>query len=104
MAAGPASPSMAHTGRRACYGPAHCGWPASAAGHLSPIGAAAWPAIRAPWWDRHLIPLPHARLALVYGEPITVPRGAELDPDLCLRVTESLAVAEARAWEIVRGK
>ena len=66
------------------------------------IGAAARPAVRAPWWDRHLVPSPHARVAMVYGEPITIARGADFDDDLCARVTAALAAAEARAWEIVR--
>lgn len=66
------------------------------------IGAAARPGIRAPWWDRHLVPPPHARLALVYGESITIPRGMELDPDLCARVTAALNTAEDRAEELVR--
>jgi lysophospholipid acyltransferase (LPLAT)-like uncharacterized protein len=70
---------------------------------LIAIGAAAGPAFRAPWWDNHLIPLPHSRIALVYGEPITVERGTEIDFELCSRVTNSLDVAEKRAWELVGG-
>ena len=66
------------------------------------IGAAARPAIRAPWWDRHLVPPPHARLALVYGEPIVIERAADLNEDLCARVTESLNAAEKQAWELLR--
>jgi lysophospholipid acyltransferase (LPLAT)-like uncharacterized protein len=65
------------------------------------VGAAARPAIRAPWWDRHLVPLPRCRLALVYGEPITIARGAELDQNLYSLVTDSLSAAESRAWELV---
>jgi lysophospholipid acyltransferase (LPLAT)-like uncharacterized protein len=68
------------------------------------IGAAARPAIRAPWWDRHLVPLPHARVAMVYGEPITVARGADFDQDFCAQITDALTAAEDRAWEIVRRK
>jgi len=66
------------------------------------VGAAAWPAIRAPWWDRHLVPLPYSRLALVYGAPITVERDTAIDPDLCSVVADSLGAAERRAWELVR--
>jgi lysophospholipid acyltransferase (LPLAT)-like uncharacterized protein len=65
------------------------------------IGAAARPGFRAPRWDRHLVPLPHARLVLVYGEPIVIERGSELNEDLCTRITESLNAAEKRAWELV---
>jgi lysophospholipid acyltransferase (LPLAT)-like uncharacterized protein len=68
---------------------------------LVAVGAAARPAFRAPWWDRHLVPLPHSRVALVYGKPILVERGSDLDEDLCARVNESLNEAERRAWEIV---
>jgi lysophospholipid acyltransferase (LPLAT)-like uncharacterized protein len=68
------------------------------------IGAAARPAIRAPWWDRHLVPLPHSQLALVYGKPIVVERGAEIDGELCSLVTDSLSAAENRAWELVRAR
>jgi lysophospholipid acyltransferase (LPLAT)-like uncharacterized protein len=68
------------------------------------IGAAARPAIRAPWWDRHLVPLPHARLALVYGDPIIVERNADIDQDLCCLVTDTLCAAEQRARELVAGR
>lgn len=66
------------------------------------IGAAARPALRAPWWDRHLVPLPHSRLALVYGKPITIDRDVELNEDVCALVADSLRAAEDRAWELVR--
>ncbi len=65
------------------------------------IGAAARPVMRAPWWDRHLIPPPRARIALVYGEPIVIARGAEIDAALCLRVAAALDAAEERAWALV---
>lgn len=70
---------------------------------LVAVAAAARPAVRALWWDRQLIPLPHSRLALVYGDPITIERGADLNDGLCARVTDSLSSAEDRAWELVRG-
>lgn len=65
------------------------------------IGVAARPAIRAPWWDRHLIPPPHSRIALVYGQPMTIERGAEIDENLCSAVTDALRQAEDRAWSLV---
>jgi lysophospholipid acyltransferase (LPLAT)-like uncharacterized protein len=68
------------------------------------IGAAATPAFRAPWWDHHLVPVPHAHLALVYGTPIIIERGTELNEDVCARVTAELNAAESRAWELVRGR
>jgi lysophospholipid acyltransferase (LPLAT)-like uncharacterized protein len=69
---------------------------------LVAIGAAARPAVRAPWWDHHLIPLPHAKIALVYGKPIVIERSREIDQELCCTVTDSLNAAEARAWDLVR--
>lgn len=35
-----------------------------------PVGCAASPALRAPRWDRHLVPLPGARVLTVMGAPI----------------------------------
>jgi len=69
---------------------------------LVAIGAAARPAVRAPWWDRHLIPLPHAKIALVYGKPVMIERPCEIDRELCCTVADSLNAAEARAWDLVR--
>jgi lysophospholipid acyltransferase (LPLAT)-like uncharacterized protein len=66
------------------------------------IGAAARPALRARWWDHHLIPSPHARIGLVYGEPIMIERGTEIDEALTARVTMALQDAEARAWALVK--
>ena len=66
------------------------------------IGAAARPALHAPWWDHHIIPPPHARIALVYGEPITIARGAEIDAALCLEVAAALETAEDRAWALLK--
>jgi lysophospholipid acyltransferase (LPLAT)-like uncharacterized protein len=65
------------------------------------IGAAASPAIHAPWWDNHLVPFPHSRVALVYGPPITIDRTTEIDQALCCRVTDAFRVAEGRAWALV---
>ena len=66
------------------------------------VAAAATPAIRAPWWDRHLVPPPHAHLALVYGDPFIIERGADLNEDLCTLITTSLNRAEERAWELLK--
>jgi hypothetical protein len=38
-------------------------------------------------------------VSLVYGEPMTVERGTELDGALCSRVTHALESAERRACE-----
>ena len=68
------------------------------------IGAATRPAIRYPRWDRHLIPLPGAPIALVYGEPIFIDRRAEIDDALLAQVADALDVAERRAWAILASR
>jgi len=65
------------------------------------IGSAARPAVRLPRWDRHLIPLRGAQIAIVYGEPIMVDRRAEIDEALRSRVAGALDAAEQRAWAIL---
>lgn len=44
---------------------------------LVPIGIAAAPHHRFGSWDRTLLPLPFARVRIVFGEPVQVPRDAE---------------------------
>lgn len=53
-------------------------------------------------WDAQVVPLPFCRVAFVYGEPMRVPRHADLDAaasELKQRIDE----VEARAAEIVHG-
>lgn len=52
---------------------------------LVPLGIAAEPCLRLPTWDRYMIPLPFARVAIVAGEPIDVP------PHLTKEQAEALA-------------
>ncbi len=68
------------------------------------IGAATRPAVRHPRWDRHLIPLPGAQVALVYGEPIVVDRDTEIDDALRARVADALNAAERRALSILASR
>jgi lysophospholipid acyltransferase (LPLAT)-like uncharacterized protein len=65
------------------------------------MGYAARPAIRAPRWDRHLVPLPGARIAVVYGEAIVIDRRTEIDEALRARVSDAVDAAERRAWAIL---
>jgi lysophospholipid acyltransferase (LPLAT)-like uncharacterized protein len=65
------------------------------------MGYAARPAIRAPRWDRHLVPLPGARIAVVYGEAIVIDRRTEIDEALRTRVSDAVDAAERRAWAIL---
>jgi len=86
-------------------GPRHSGsagvaWLARATGYpILPLGMAAEPAWRMRSWDGFTIPKWRARTALVYGQPIFVPREAD---DVELRTAaadmhHSLMSAEARA-------
>jgi hypothetical protein len=44
---------------------------------LVPIGIAAAPARRLGSWDRALVPLPFARVRLLYGAALEIPRSAD---------------------------
>jgi lysophospholipid acyltransferase (LPLAT)-like uncharacterized protein len=43
---------------------------ASAGVPIMPVGCAASPSFRYPRWDRHLVPLPGARIVAAFGRPI----------------------------------
>lgn len=68
---------------------------------LMAVGIAARPAIRFPRWDQHLIPLPGARLAIVFGKPIRLERNQELDEPFLESIKDLLNAASRRAWEIL---
>lgn len=77
-------------------------WVARLSGRpLVVMGYAARPAFRAPRWDRQLVPLPGARIAVVFGEPIIIERRAEIDGALRSHVSNAVNVAEQRAWAIL---
>jgi lysophospholipid acyltransferase (LPLAT)-like uncharacterized protein len=65
------------------------------------VGAAAKPCLHLPWWDSHVVPFPHSKVGLVYGEPILIPRGTDIDPSLCAGVSTALDAVERRAQELV---
>jgi lysophospholipid acyltransferase (LPLAT)-like uncharacterized protein len=66
-------------------GPAHVAKPGAVAlaratgGDLVPIGVAAAPAWRFGSWDRSLLPRPFARVRIVFGPTLHVPRDADAD-------------------------
>jgi lysophospholipid acyltransferase (LPLAT)-like uncharacterized protein len=68
---------------------------------LVPMGYAVRPAVRLPRWDRLLVPLPNARIAVVCGAPIHIERHAAIDDELRARVVGALDHAERRAWAIL---
>lgn len=71
-------------------------------GQILPITASARPAlILRKAWDRSLLPLPFARIEVVYGEPIPVPEklSASESEALCKLIEERMAQLQARADE-----
>jgi len=69
---------------------------------LLPVGAFASLKYTIPRWDRYLVPLPFARIAVVVGEPISVAPQADLGA-VCERLASALNRAEARAEALCRG-
>lgn len=61
---------------------------------IIPVGAAADRARFFGSWDRFLIPLPFARVRIVYGEPLHVPRDADTE--------QAVAEVESRMGEVMR--
>jgi lysophospholipid acyltransferase (LPLAT)-like uncharacterized protein len=77
-------------------------WMSRATGHaILPLGLAAEPAWRLRSWDRFTIPRPGARVALVYGEPMRVPRDADEAAQLAAteELRERMLECERRASE-----
>jgi lysophospholipid acyltransferase (LPLAT)-like uncharacterized protein len=65
------------------------------------MGYAAKPAFRAPRWDRHLVPLPGARIAVVYGDPLIIGKRTEIDDTLTQQISNAVDAAERRAWALL---
>lgn len=79
-------------------------WMARATGYaILPAGLAADPAWRMSSWDRFTIPKPRARVAICYGEPLFVPRGAteEQQVEATDELRRRMLVAERRASEML---
>jgi lysophospholipid acyltransferase (LPLAT)-like uncharacterized protein len=67
---------------------------------IVPSGIAAHPAVRVPRWDRHLVPLPGARIAMVFGNGLRVPD--DVSQEDCLAALEhALQTCTARAWSLL---
>ena len=76
-------------------------------GSIVPVAAAARPAlVFQKAWDRPIVPLPFARVDVVYGEPIAVPRRIRPDEAEGLRkqVERQLARLQIRAQELGGGR
>lgn len=76
-------------------------WMARATGYpIVPVGFGVDRAWRLKSWDRFTIPKPGARIAMVYGEPVCVPREAtSADMELATRaIHDSLIAAEREGF------
>jgi lysophospholipid acyltransferase (LPLAT)-like uncharacterized protein len=65
------------------------------------VGFAARPSFRVPRWDRHLIPLPNAKISVVIGKPIRIARDCEIDAPFLDSIKLHLDAVARRAWEIL---
>lgn len=66
---------------------------------LIPVGVSARPRVLVNSWDRHLVPVPFARAALVAGEPIEIPPGCSEDQleSLRIKLKQAIDVLELEA-------
>jgi lysophospholipid acyltransferase (LPLAT)-like uncharacterized protein len=67
---------------------------------IQPVGFAARPCLRLRSWDRFVVPLPLGRAWLVYGEPLLVERGCDLEA-AARELAARLVAAESRAERLV---
>jgi lysophospholipid acyltransferase (LPLAT)-like uncharacterized protein len=70
---------------------------------IVPMGAWAEPCVRLHSWDRFLIPLPFARVAIAYGAPLRVEHRGEprSEEEMVRRVEEALDAVERSAQKVV---
>ncbi len=71
---------------------------------IIPAGVSAAPRRLMPTWDRYLVPLPFARAALVYGEPIFVPADARSEQEQerwAQRIGDAIDALELEAERLV---
>jgi lysophospholipid acyltransferase (LPLAT)-like uncharacterized protein len=69
---------------------------------IVPAATAARPAVLVPRWDRHVVPLPGARVAFAVAPAFHVARGTAIDDALCRRLGAAIDAAERLARELVR--
>jgi len=93
---GPKGPAQ-QTKPGALFLAARLGWP------VVPVAATARPRRELASWDRFIVPWPFARVALVAGEPLTVPPDASSEQlaTLCLEVDRRMGEAERAAEELI---
>lgn len=74
----------------------------SAGASVVPVGVAASSVRRLSTWDRFVIPLPFARMRIVYGAPVRIEAGADVDSALSV-LEETMASLFARAESLLSG-
>jgi lysophospholipid acyltransferase (LPLAT)-like uncharacterized protein len=65
------------------------------------VGFAARPSFRYPRWDRHLVPLPGARIAAVISKPVYVRGGQEIDGAFLDSIAGAMHAVRRRAQELL---
>lgn len=70
---------------------------------VMPVALAATRARELSSWDRMPVPLPGSRVEVVYGEPLHLPRDADVET-WAPRIGAALNAAEARAERLARGE
>ena len=65
-----------------------------------PVGVACSPCKRLRSWDRFMIPVPFAKAAIVFGDPLTVAPDED-EARAAVRIEEAINAAEARAHEML---
>ncbi len=70
---------------------------------LVPCGFAASPSVSYPRWDRHIIPLPGARIGVAFGEPITIGRQEPVDDARLAALAEQVRAVHRQARQLATG-
>lgn len=73
---------------------------------IIPAGVAAYPCTLLPTWDRYMVPLPFARGAFIFGEPVEIPEGISEQQfeQLRQKVEQAINALEAQAEQMVRAR
>jgi lysophospholipid acyltransferase (LPLAT)-like uncharacterized protein len=78
-------------------------WLARMSGYpIVTIGYAAWPAVRIPRWDRHIVPLPGARVSAVVAPPLRLSPSQKVDAALQRTLEARLNSVTAQARDFAR--
>jgi len=69
-----------------------------------PAGISAWPRVTCKTWDSYIIPVPFAKGAMVFGEPIEVPSklNEEERDAWCVKLADTINSLEIEAERLVR--